>query len=76
MIQILAKLRIIERYCNPRQGWKFFVDNLKLPPGDRDILTVHRDQKILWVAEVEGDSSGQPEGKIYKALGQLICAIS
>lgn len=133
MIQILAKLRFIERYCNPREGWKVFVDidpseegrtgtkresgeaiarqqftlgqapkarrqmeedlgafvgkrkkqwrtqfkdKLKLPPGDRDILAVHPDRRILWVTEVEGDSSGQPEGKIYKALGQLICAIS
>jgi len=132
MIQPLAKLRFVERYCNPKVGWRVFVDidpseegrtgsprqtekakarqrlmleqapdairqlrdlrvfvgerkrnwkaqfqdQLLLPPGDRDILAVHTDRRILWVAEVEGDSSGQPEGKIYKALGQLVCAVS
>ena len=132
MIQPLAKLRFVERYCSPEAGWRVFVDidpseegrtgsprqtekararqrlmleqapnairqlrglgafvgerkrhwkaqfqdRLPLPPGDRDILAVHTDRGILWVAEVEGDSSGQPEGKIYKALGQLVCAVS
>jgi len=26
VIQILAKLRFIERYCNLLEGWKVFVD--------------------------------------------------
>lgn len=132
MIQPLAKLHFVERYCNPDAGWRVFVDidpseegltgsermteeakvrqrlmleqapearrrlerlgafvgarkrlwreefkgRLVLPPGDRDILAVHTERKRLWVIEIEGDSSGQPEGKIYKALGQLVCAVS
>jgi hypothetical protein len=39
---------------------------------DRDILAVDRSQGALIVAEVEGDSSGQPEQKVYKAIGQLV----
>jgi hypothetical protein len=132
MIQPLAKLRFVERYCNPRYGWSVFVDidpseegrtgsarqtdeakarqataireapqilsqlrelgvsvgnrkpswlstfgsDIPVPVGDRDIIAVHRDRRLVIVAEVEGDSSGQPEGKIYKALGQLVCALS
>jgi hypothetical protein len=37
---------------------------------------VHLAKHLLWIAEVEGDSGGQPEGKIYKALGQLVCAVT
>ena len=132
MIQPVAKLRFVERYCSPKDGWRVFVDidpseegrtgsprktaqakarqrlmleqaphaicrlkglgafvgkrkyhwnaqfkdRLPLPPGDRDILAVDMDRRILLVAEVEGDSSGQPEGKMYKALGQLVCAVT
>jgi hypothetical protein len=42
---------------------------------DRDILAFHPERKICWIAEVEGASSGQPEQKLYKAAGQLICAV-
>jgi hypothetical protein len=132
MIQPIAKLLFVERYCRPADGWSVFVDidpseegrtgsarqseqararlelmrldapravrdlvgmgayvgkrkaqwgvcfgrTLPLPPGDRDIIAVHRDRKQLWIVEVEGDSSGQPEGKIYRAIGQLVCALS
>lgn len=132
MIQPIAKLRFVERYCRPADGWSVFVDidpseegrtgslrqseeakarldlmrvdapravqaliglgacvgkrraqwdacfgsALSLPPGDRDIIAVHREKKHLWIVEVEGDSSGQPEGKIYRAVGQLVCAAS
>jgi hypothetical protein len=131
MIQPVAKLQFVERYCNPKAGWKVFVDidpseegrtgsarktdeakarqqemlqkapevieklnklkvyvgkrkrhweeqfaEVPLPQGDRDILAVHSSRAIIWVVEIEGDSSGQPEGKIYRALGQLVCAVS
>jgi hypothetical protein len=132
MIQPVAKLRFVERYCHPKDGWSVFVDidpseegrtgsprqseqakalqqrmltdgplalgHLQrigahvggrkdkwnscfgkmhhLPKGDRDIIAVHAEKRILWVAEIEGDSGGQPEGKVYKALGQLVCAVS
>jgi len=43
---------------------------------DRDIVAVHFKRKHLLVAEVEGESSGQPEQKLYKAIGQLVLAVS
>lgn len=132
MIQPVAKLRFVERYCPPSEGWSVFVDvdpseegrtgsprksveaqarqarmveqaplaiqemqelgafvgnrsvqwrshfqgSMELPRGDRDIVAVHPAKRLLWIVEVEGDSGGQPEGKIYKALGQLVCAVS
>lgn len=44
--------------------------------GDRDIMAFHQERKICLVAEVEGASSGQPEQKLYKAIGQAIIASS
>lgn len=122
MIQPVAKLHFVERYCKPSDGWRVFVDidaseegktgsarqtaesqarqslartealraiadliapgahvrerkpawlscfgkGLPLPKGDRDILAVDCDRRRLWIVEVEGDSSGQPEGKILR----------
>jgi hypothetical protein len=43
-------------------------------PGDRDIIAFHPQRKIYLIVEVEGASSGQPEQKLYRAAGQLICA--
>jgi hypothetical protein len=40
--------------------------------GDPDIVAYDRTQKRCLVAEVEGASSGQPEQKLYKAIGQII----
>ena len=34
----------------------------------------HPGKRICLIAEAEGDSSGQPEQKLYKALGQLVMA--
>ena len=132
MIQPIVKLRFVERYCPPSQGWSVFVDidpseegrtgstrqsaearerqffaqrdaprarkelerlgafvgdrsrkwkahfgaTLPIVQGDRDIIAVHQGLRVLWIAEVEGDSGGQPEGKIYKAIGQLVIAAS
>ncbi len=43
--------------------------------GDRDIVAINFDDNRLVIAEVEGDSSGQPETKLYKAIGQVVVAI-
>jgi hypothetical protein len=74
----VRQLRDLGAFVGERKRhWKAqFQDRLFLPPGDRDIVAVHIDRQILWVAEIERESSGQPEGKIYKALGQLVCAVS
>jgi hypothetical protein len=40
--------------------------------GDPDIVAYDRVYKRCIVAEVEGASSGQPEQKLYKAIGQIV----
>jgi hypothetical protein len=40
--------------------------------GDPDIVAYDRIRKRCIVAEVEGASSGQPEQKLYKAIGQIV----
>ena len=49
-----------------------------LPPvaGDRDIVAFHEKRGICLIVEAEGASSGQPETKLYKAIGQLVMAAS
>ncbi len=42
--------------------------------GDRDVIAFHAETRRCVVAEVEGDSSGQPEQKLYKAIGQIVLA--
>lgn len=44
--------------------------------GDPDIVAYHRAEKRCLVAEVEGASSGQPEQKLYKAIGQVVRTVS
>lgn len=39
---------------------------------DPDIVAYDRKQKPWVVTEVEGASSGQPEQKLYKAIGQIV----
>ena len=43
--------------------------------GDRDIVAINAEARQLIVAEVEGASSGQPEQKLYKAIGQIVLAL-
>ncbi len=42
--------------------------------GDRDIVAFHSGKKHCVIAEVEGTSAGQPEQKLYKAIGQIVMA--
>jgi hypothetical protein len=44
--------------------------------GDRDILAIHQPDTRVVIVEVEGESSGQPEQKVYKAVGQAVAACS
>lgn len=37
-------------------------------------MAFHRQGKRYLIAEVEGVSSGQPEQKLYKAIGQVVMA--
>lgn len=44
--------------------------------GDRDIVAFNTKKGLYLIAEVEGESSGQPEQKLYKAIGQIVMAAS
>ena len=44
--------------------------------GDPDVVAYHPLKKRCIVAEVEGASSGQPEQKLYKAIGQIVRTVS
>ena len=54
-------------------GRKAWCKKEKLPyiEGDIDVVAYQRDNRCV-IAEVEGASSGQPEQKLYKAVGQMV----
>ena len=56
-----------------RRAW-FEMHRLPVVNGDRDIVAMHPEERRLVIAEVEGASTGQPEQKLYKAIGQLVMA--
>jgi hypothetical protein len=51
-----------------------FGTRLPRIPGDRDIIAVNEKRRIVLIAEVEGESSGQPEQKLYRSIGQMVTA--
>lgn len=57
-------------------GRKKWMQQNKLPQisGDRDLIAFHKESNVYVIAEVEGESSSQPEQKLYKAIGQLVMA--
>jgi len=126
-----VKLKFIERYCNPHNGWTVYVDidaseegrtggerenqasiarksemqtqaesvkdrlrriNVTIGgglsnwimdingvpdiKGDPDIVAIHKGKNTIIIAETEGESSGQPEQKLYRAIGQIIKRLS
>lgn len=42
--------------------------------GDRDIVAVNKESKLMVIAEVEAESGGQAEQKLAKAIGQIVIA--
>jgi hypothetical protein len=58
-----------------RASW-FKPHGLPLIRGDRDIIAFHQAKQLCLIAEVEGESTGQPEQKLYKAIGQIVMAAS
>ena len=75
----LQKLKV--QVGGSRKAWTRSLQN-KYPgmvvpdvPGDRDIIAINPGRKKLLLAEAEGDSAGQPEQKLYKAIGQIVIAI-
>ena len=58
-----------------RNRW-FHKNGFPKVDGDRDIVAFQRSRKRYLIAEAEGVSSGQPEQKLYKAIGQIVVAAS
>lgn len=58
-----------------RDRW-FHENGLPEVGGDRDIVAFQPSRKRYLIAEAEGVSSGQPEQKLYKAIGQIVVAAS
>jgi hypothetical protein len=57
-----------------RRAWRLSC-GAPTVPGDRDIVAYHASGRRVLIAEVEGASSGQPEPKLYKAIGQIVTAV-
>ncbi len=66
-------MRLGVRIGGSRSAWCTEFDLLPMP-GDRDVVAFHPASRSCVVAEVEADSSGQPEQKLYKAIGQITMA--
>ncbi|MHB8524416.1 MAG: hypothetical protein ACYDH9_27155 [Limisphaerales bacterium] len=58
-----------------RKHWSL-KHGLPLVKGDRDILAFHKEKRLCLIGGAEGESSGQPEQKLYKAIGQFVMAAS
>lgn len=58
-----------------RERW-FRQNGFPKVDGDRDIVAFQPSCKRYLIAEAEGVSSGQPEQKLYKAIGQIVVAAS
>lgn len=58
-----------------RASW-YHMHHLPKLEGDRDIVAFHPEKKLCIIAEAEGVSSSQPEQKVYKAIGQIVMAVS
>lgn len=64
-------LRVLNVRVGDRKRW---CRSHELPylEGDPDIVAYEPHRRRCIVAEVEGASSGQPEQKLYKAIGQIV----
>jgi hypothetical protein len=69
--RVVAALEALGVSVGDRKHW---CRSRQLPylEGDPDVVAYDPHEKRLVVAEVEGASSGQPEQKLYKAIGQIV----
>ena len=75
MLADAPKVRIALKKLNAavgdRKGW-CHSQGLPYIDGDPDVVAYDTLKKRCLIAEVEGASSGQPEQKLYKAIGQIV----
>jgi hypothetical protein len=69
--KVRNKLKTMRVQIGERKHW---CDAHELPyfQGDPDVVAYDLSRRRCVIAEVEGASSGQPEQKLYKAVGQII----
>ena len=69
--RVREALRTLDVGIGQRKHW---CQSCALPylEGDPHIVAYDPHDKRCIVAEVEGASSGQPEQKLYKAIGQMV----
>jgi hypothetical protein len=72
---VRAELETLGANVGKRMQW---CQTQRLPyvEGDPDIVAYDRSNMRCLIAEVEGASSGQPEQKLYKAIGQIVRSAS
>jgi hypothetical protein len=72
---VRASLKELGTNVGNRKHW---CQSQALPyvEGDPDIVAYDRAAKRCLIVEVEGVSSGQPEQKLYKAIGQIVRSAS
>ena len=74
--EAMAKLEALGAQVRRNRARWFREHGLPMMVGDRDIVAFHEASRRLLVVEVEAESSGQPEQKVYKAAGQAVSAAS
>lgn len=72
---VRASLRALGANVGSRKHW-CQSHGLPYVEGDPDIVAYDRTAKRCLIVEVEGVSSGQPEQKLYKAIGQIVRSAS
>jgi hypothetical protein len=73
--RVKAALKALDVSVGDRSGWCLSRE-LPYLEGDPDVVAYDPHKKRCVVAEVEGASSGQPEQKLYEAIGQMVRTVS
>lgn len=69
--RVRGELRALDVSVGDRKRW-CTTQGVPYLEGDPDIVAYDLARKRCIVAEVEGVASGQPEQKVYKAIGQIV----
>jgi hypothetical protein len=72
---VIDALKALNVRVGERRQWCECCD-LPYLEGDPDVIAYEPHRKRCIVAEIEGASSGQPEQKLYKAIGQMVRTVS
>jgi len=72
---VVASLKALHVNVGARKHW-CHSQELPYVEGDPDVVAYNARTKCCIIAEVEGASSGQPEQKLYKAIGQMVRLVS